>query len=167
MKRNSKHSIKVIVIIGVLFGLIGVVRLFRSQALTAPFITLEAEAGTLSGGSVAKSDDSTAAGTGYATVSVSSGSPTGCGQTGQGCTLAQIAAHNTASDCWVVYEAKYYDLTSYVNKHPGGKAVFDQAACGLDIKSFMTGAAGNAGEQHKHKAKAYTILESYVIGPVL
>ena len=29
--------------------------------------------------------------------------------------------HNTTTDCWIVYQGKIYDITSYLPRHPGGE----------------------------------------------
>ena len=33
----------------------------------------------------------------------------------------EIIKHNHAKDCWVVLHGKVYDLTLFLDKHPGGK----------------------------------------------
>jgi cytochrome b involved in lipid metabolism len=35
----------------------------------------------------------------------------------------QIAAHNTESDCWLQIHDKVYDVTKYLDTHPGGAEV--------------------------------------------
>ena len=35
-------------------------------------------------------------------------------------TLAEVERHNTSDDCWLVLHGGVYDLTSFVNRHPGG-----------------------------------------------
>ena len=37
-----------------------------------------------------------------------------------GITLAQLATHDDKTDCWVGFEDKVYDITSYLSRHPGG-----------------------------------------------
>ena len=37
-------------------------------------------------------------------------------------TAAQVASHDTPSDCWVVVNAKVYNVTEMVPKHPGSAA---------------------------------------------
>lgn len=89
-----------------------------------------------------------------------------CGQPGGPCSAGQVASHNSVSDCWMIYAGNYYNLSSYVSDHPGGSGVFNSQSCGSDIGAYMTGAAATGGEKHKHKSSAYTILESYKIGPI-
>jgi len=36
-------------------------------------------------------------------------------------TLAEVAKHNTKSDCWVVVEGQVLDVTSFLSEHPGGE----------------------------------------------
>ncbi len=31
-----------------------------------------------------------------------------------------LSNHNTETDCWVAYKGKVYDITSWLQKHPGG-----------------------------------------------
>ena len=33
--------------------------------------------------------------------------------------LTELSKHNSETDCWVVYQGKVYDLTSWLPKHPG------------------------------------------------
>ena len=42
-------------------------------------------------------------------------------------TLAEIAAHNSPSDCWVVIHGQVYDVTEFLTRHPGGA----QRECGF------------------------------------
>ena len=34
--------------------------------------------------------------------------------------IATLAQHASASDCWIAYKGKVYDMTSYLDRHPGG-----------------------------------------------
>jgi cytochrome b involved in lipid metabolism len=33
--------------------------------------------------------------------------------------LTDLSKHDSASDCWVSYKSKVYDITSYLSRHPG------------------------------------------------
>jgi len=46
--------------------------------------------------------------------------PTPTDTTGTGITVAQVATHNKATDCWIIIKSDVYDLTSYIQQHPGG-----------------------------------------------
>ncbi|GAA5852663.1 hypothetical protein JCM8547_002581 [Rhodosporidiobolus lusitaniae] len=46
-------------------------------------------------------------------------------------TLKEIASHNTAESAWVVVDGGIYDVTEFLEDHPGGKKVLLKA-CGKD-----------------------------------
>lgn len=71
-------------------------------------------------------------------------------------TAAQVATHNSGTDCWSVVGGNVYDLTSYVSSHPGGASVI-KAICGKD------GSAAFAG-QHAGAGKPANVLASYKLG---
>jgi cytochrome b involved in lipid metabolism/uncharacterized membrane protein len=60
--------------------------------------------------------------------------PTPTDTTGTGLTIAQVAKHNQATDCWVIIKSNVYDLTSYIQQHPGGAGVLTNL-CGKDASS--------------------------------
>merc|ERR1711998_719445 len=35
-------------------------------------------------------------------------------------TMANIAKHNTRDDCWIIVDGKAYDVTKFIDAHPGG-----------------------------------------------
>lgn len=39
-------------------------------------------------------------------------------------TMAQVQAHNSASSCYSVVNGSVYDLTNWIDRHPGGKKPF-------------------------------------------
>lgn len=71
-------------------------------------------------------------------------------------TMEEVAAHNTPSDCWSAINGKVYNLTGWIDRHPGG-AVLIISLCGKD---------GTAGfmAQHQGKDKAETQLAQLEIG---
>lgn len=71
-------------------------------------------------------------------------------------TLAQIAAHKDATSCYTAISGKVYDLTAWVNLHPGGKAAI-LSICGIDgTQAFMN--------QHHGAKRQMDILARYYIG---
>ena len=34
--------------------------------------------------------------------------------------FSELSAHNSSSNCWVSYQGKVYDVTSWLPRHPGG-----------------------------------------------
>ncbi|MBA0699004.1 hypothetical protein Goari_000677, partial [Gossypium aridum] len=38
-------------------------------------------------------------------------------------TMQEASQHNTKDDCWIVIDGKVYDVTSYLDEHPGGDDV--------------------------------------------
>jgi cytochrome b involved in lipid metabolism len=43
-------------------------------------------------------------------------------------TRADVAKKNTDESCWIIIDAKVYDLTDFLEAHPGGEAVLKQVA---------------------------------------
>ncbi|KAI9144848.1 hypothetical protein BKA69DRAFT_1025109 [Paraphysoderma sedebokerense] len=72
----------------------------------------------------------------------------------------EIALHNSAQSCWVTRNGRVYDVTQFIDDHPGGAdLVLDWA--GKDIKEIMEDQL-----EHAHSDSAYELLEDYVIGLV-
>lgn len=76
-------------------------------------------------------------------------------------TLAEIAEHATADDCWLVIEGKVYDVTTYIDggKHPGGAALLQ--GCGKDSTELFNDRPNGSGA-HSENARGY--LENFYIG---
>ncbi|KAL4497355.1 hypothetical protein ABPG72_011290 [Tetrahymena utriculariae] len=72
-------------------------------------------------------------------------------------TWAQVKQHNKQGDSWVVIDGKVYDLSSYIEKHPGGPSPILSRA-GKD--------ATRAFEEAKHPKSAYVEREDLQIGVV-
>ncbi len=71
---------------------------------------------------------------------------------------ADIAKHATASDCWSAIDGKVYNISSYINQHPGGRVVTQ--ACGKDGSQLFKTQGGRG--QHSSTARAQ--LASFEIG---
>ena len=42
--------------------------------------------------------------------------------TKKGVSVGELAKHNTQTDCWVAYDGKVYDITTWLPVHPGSAA---------------------------------------------
>ena len=70
--------------------------------------------------------------------------------------MADLAAHGTQADCWVGIEGNVYDLTAYLDKHPGGSDKI-VGLCGTDGTSTFTG-------EHGSEQKPAAVLAGAQIG---
>ncbi|OBZ89406.1 Cytochrome b5 [Choanephora cucurbitarum] len=69
--------------------------------------------------------------------------------------LEEVSKHNTKNDLWMSIHNKVYNITEFVQEHPGGEEVlYDEA--GKD--------ATEAFEDIGHSDEAREILEKYLIG---
>jgi cytochrome b involved in lipid metabolism len=73
-----------------------------------------------------------------------------------GVTLAEVAQHNSRSDCWAAIDGSVYDLTSWIPNHPGGEQAILQL-CGTDGSSKFNG-------QHGNDSRAKGVLAGFKIG---
>ena len=73
-----------------------------------------------------------------------------------GITKAEVAAKNTASNCWTIIGNKVYDLTNWIARHPGGSSSI-ASLCGIDGTSRFR-------NQHGSSGKPNFTLDGYYIG---
>jgi cytochrome b involved in lipid metabolism len=73
--------------------------------------------------------------------------------------MSDVAKHSNENDCWIVIDGKVYDVTSYIESHPGGRVLVN--FCGQDGSlAFAT-----KGKKNKpHSPAAYEILKTLYIG---
>ena len=75
-----------------------------------------------------------------------------------GYTMGKVKANNTASSCWSVINGNVYDLTNWINQHPGGSGAI-RGLCGTDGSAEYLA-------QHKGQSNAGSRLASYLLGPI-
>ncbi|XP_021845056.1 cytochrome b5 [Spinacia oleracea] len=72
--------------------------------------------------------------------------------------MEEAAQHNTKDDCWVVIDGKVYDVSSYLDDHPGGDDVL-LSATGKDAKEEF--------EDAGHSQDARDEMEKYFVGELI
>mmetsp|Transcript_12277 Transcript_12277/g.20346 ORF Transcript_12277/g.20346 Transcript_12277/m.20346 type:complete len:586 (+) Transcript_12277:79-1836(+) len=73
-------------------------------------------------------------------------------------TMKQVAERNTREELWVSIDGQVYDLTKFVDRHPGGPLVIENMAGKDCTDAFM----------NYHQARIYTtMLPTYLIGEVI
>jgi len=78
-----------------------------------------------------------------------------------GFALSEVAKHNNVSDCWLIIDSKVYDVSSYINFHPGNPETIIPY-CGKDAtKAFKT---KDKIIPKTHSQKAWNLLSDYYIG---
>ncbi|KAF8823727.1 hypothetical protein HHX47_DHR9000242 [Lentinula edodes] len=70
----------------------------------------------------------------------------------------ELSAHTSSSSCWISYKGKVYDVTGFLQDHPGGDDVLLKYA-GQDVEKVMKDKT-----EHEHSESAYDILDEYVLG---
>lgn len=84
------------------------------------------------------------------------------GSSSSGYTWAEISKHTKASDCWIVINNKVYNVTQYLDLHPGGADLI-LMQCGKDATSAYN---TQGGRGKKHSANADRQLATFLLGPV-
>ncbi|KAG1941267.1 cytochrome b5 [Pimephales promelas] len=70
-------------------------------------------------------------------------------------TVEEIQAHNMIKDTWLIIHDKVYDITSFMEEHPGGEEVLLEQAGSDATESF---------EDVGHSTDAREMLQQYYIG---
>ena len=71
---------------------------------------------------------------------------------------ADVARHNTSKSCYVTVGACVYDITGFIEDHPGGGDLILEYG-GKDVSEIMEDEIS-----HKHSEAAYEILQDRLIG---
>ncbi|KAL3507343.1 hypothetical protein ACH5RR_032725 [Cinchona calisaya] len=69
----------------------------------------------------------------------------------------EVSLHNTSKDCWFIINAKAYDVTNFLDDHPGGGDILLEAA-GKD--------ASEKFEDAGHGSAARLMLDEYYVGEI-
>ena len=69
-------------------------------------------------------------------------------------TLADVAQHSSQKDIWIVVKGKVYDVTPYVEEHPGGLAILRNAG----------GDATEGFHGPQHPPRVFDIIDDFLIG---
>ena len=51
-------------------------------------------------------------------------------------TIDEVNEHNTIASCWIIINNEVYDITDFLNKHPGGSSILLTVA-GEDATDFF------------------------------
>ena len=75
-----------------------------------------------------------------------------------GYTMAKVKENNSANSCWSVINGNVYNLTQWINSHPGGPSVI-RGLCGVDGTASFNG-------KHRGQGSPTATLASYLLGPL-
>ena len=69
-------------------------------------------------------------------------------------TVDEVANHNKEDDCWIIVDGKVYDVTDYIDEHPGGLSILNNKGGDSSV--------GVHGPQHP--PSMWDVLALYYIG---
>ena len=84
--------------------------------------------------------------------------PTAAATVAAGYTMAQVKANKSAAKCWSVINGNVYDLTAWIDPHPGGEGAIE-SLCGTD-------GSASFNAMHANKSKPEARLAGYLLGPL-
>ena len=73
-------------------------------------------------------------------------------------TMAKVKENNSAASCWSVISGNVYNLTQWINSHPGGPSSI-RNLCGVDGSSSFNG-------KHGRQSNPNETLAGYLLGPL-
>ncbi|GAB4844092.1 hypothetical protein Ancab_014056 [Ancistrocladus abbreviatus] len=74
-------------------------------------------------------------------------------------TLAEVSAHNNPNDCWLIVHGKVYDVTKFLEEHPGGDEVLLSTT---GIRKDATDDFEDVG----HSSSAKAMMDEYYVGEI-
>jgi cytochrome b involved in lipid metabolism len=72
-------------------------------------------------------------------------------------TAEDVGRHNKAEDVWIILKGKVYDVTPYVNEHPGGAAILRNAG-GDSTKGFYA---------PQHPDRVFDLIDDFYVGDLV
>ncbi|CAH8388005.1 unnamed protein product [Eruca vesicaria subsp. sativa] len=72
-------------------------------------------------------------------------------------TLAEVSQHTSNQDCWIIIDGKVYDVTKFLDDHPGGDEVI-LTSTGKDATDDF--------EDVGHSSTAKAMLDEYYVGDI-
>eukprot|EP00475_Leptophrys_vorax_P021824 TRINITY_DN2965_c0_g1_i1.p1 TRINITY_DN2965_c0_g1~~TRINITY_DN2965_c0_g1_i1.p1 ORF type:complete len:150 (-),score=11.33 TRINITY_DN2965_c0_g1_i1:86-475(-) len=69
-------------------------------------------------------------------------------------TAEEVATHNKRTDAWIIIKDKVYDITPYVEEHPGGSSILNNVG-GDSTEGFF-------GPQHP--SRVFDQVDEYYVG---
>jgi cytochrome b involved in lipid metabolism len=72
--------------------------------------------------------------------------------------MANVKKNNSATSCWSVINGNVYNLTQWINSHPGGSTAI-RGICGVDGSSSFNG-------KHGRQSNPNETLSGYLLGPL-
>lgn len=82
-------------------------------------------------------------------------------------TWEEVAKHRTAGDAWTIVHGKVYDVTNYLNIHPGGVSLLLNKCGRWSVALWLTNVGRDCTDDFEgmmHSKKARVILDKYKIG---
>jgi len=70
-------------------------------------------------------------------------------------TLEELKQHKDAKSCWIAIHDKVYDVTKFLDEHPGGEEVLLEQAGGFATEAF---------EDVGHSTDARELMKDYEVG---
>jgi cytochrome b involved in lipid metabolism len=74
--------------------------------------------------------------------------------------MNDFTRHNSVNDCWIRINGNVYNITNFLNEHPGGPDIILPYCGGPDA----TGAFATKGGRGAHSPRADQLLQGLLIG---
>ncbi|CAL5337226.1 unnamed protein product [Camellia sinensis] len=71
--------------------------------------------------------------------------------------FAEVSPHNVAEDCWIIINSKIYNVTDFMEDHPGGEEIL-LAVAGTDASEDF--------EDAGHGSAARLMLDEFYVGEI-